>query len=69
MTELYRHKVKRIKSRVKNWSKTERTEKKLIPRTRMFKHDNSIRQAKRNVCHPGQEKKYANVIFTQGSAC
>lgn len=37
--------------------------------TRMFKHDNSIRQTKRNVCHPGQEKKYANVIFTQGSAC
>ena len=42
---------------------------KLIPRTRMFKHDNSIRQAKRNVCHPGQEEKYANLIFTQESAC
>lgn len=35
----------------------------------MFKHDNNIRQAKRNVCHPGQEKKYANLIFTQESAC
>lgn len=35
----------------------------------MFKHDNSIRQAERNVCHPGQEKKYANLIFTQESAC
>lgn len=35
----------------------------------MCKHDNSIKQAKRNVCHPGQGKKYANVIFTQESAC
>ena len=69
MTELYRHKVKRIKKWSEELEQNRKNCKKLIPRTRMFKHDNSIRQAKRNVCHPGQEKKYANVIFTQGSAC
>ena len=56
MTELYRHTFKKNKKQNEELEQNRKTCEKLIPRTRMFKHDNSIRQAKRNVCHPDKKR-------------